>query len=71
MSHNLIDTRSAYKDLVRLPKQENDLPSNSTGKDHKNFPRAGYGACSRCPCLAFEGSGHVCTNCGHNYDDHW
>jgi hypothetical protein len=30
-----------------------------------------YGACSRCSCQAFEGSENVCTNCGHNFYDHW
>ncbi|HEY8400156.1 MAG TPA: hypothetical protein VIK89_02780 [Cytophagaceae bacterium] len=37
---------------------------------------AGWGACSRsgCPCQHFEGNAYsywVCTNCGHNYSDHW
>jgi hypothetical protein len=33
--------------------------------------QAGYGACSLCACPAYSGSGHVCANCGHNYQSHW
>ncbi len=35
--------------------------------------RCGYGACavSGCNCLAYEGSGYTCENCGHNYERHW
>jgi hypothetical protein len=35
--------------------------------------RAGWGHCSSsgCPCRAFQGGGDLCTNCGHQYRDHW
>lgn len=33
--------------------------------------QAGYGACYKCPCKAFEGNGQQCENCGHSYSDHW
>ncbi len=34
----------------------------------------GYGKCMRylCNCQHFESiSGNTCSNCGHNYSDHW
>jgi hypothetical protein len=32
-----------------------------------------YGACSKCNCPGFSGSGHSCGRggCGHHFDDHW
>ena len=35
--------------------------------------RAGYGHCSKCPCLQYEdaGAGNSYCNCGHSYTDHW
>ena len=32
---------------------------------------AGYGSCYNCNCKKFEGSGDLCSNCGHNYSRHW
>ena len=32
---------------------------------------AGYGACSKCYCKAFEGNANQCENCGHSYSDHY
>ena len=34
--------------------------------------RLDWGACtySGCLCQAFSGSGDLCGNCGHNYDEH-
>jgi hypothetical protein len=32
---------------------------------------AGYGRCSKCECRAYEGSTYQCSNCGHQYADHW
>jgi len=49
---------------ISTPKDRNREVSNNT-------IYAGYGACYRCPCQAFEGSGDVCSNCGHNYHDHF
>jgi hypothetical protein len=34
-------------------------------------PRSGYGACSKCSCQAYMGSGDLCENCQHNYSFHW
>lgn len=31
----------------------------------------GYGSCSKCACQKFEGNENVCTNCSHNYRDHY
>jgi hypothetical protein len=31
---------------------------------------AGAGKCWKCECRAFEGTGDLCTNCGHQYADH-
>ena len=38
------------------------------GKD----PAMDYGACSRCSCPGFQGSGYTCLRggCGHHYDLH-
>ena len=33
--------------------------------------RAGYGNCYLCACPGFTGNDMVCSNCGHNYKDHW
>jgi hypothetical protein len=33
--------------------------------------RAGYGRCSQCACQAYQGTGQICANCGHNYSTHW
>jgi hypothetical protein len=40
---------------------------------HVSHTHKGYGACSKsgCPCPAFEGTQSLCTNCGHQYTDHW
>ena len=38
-------------------------------KDDISFK--GFGACNRCSCQAFEGTGQCCDNCGHNYSDHF
>jgi hypothetical protein len=32
--------------------------------------QAGFGPCCKCECRSFEGSGDLCTNCGHQYADH-
>ncbi len=46
-------------------------PSTSTGVKHVQ-ETAAYGACSSpgCHCRGFAGSGDLCSNCGHQYDDH-
>ena len=49
---------------------------NSIIKQHSsNSPSFhGYGKCMRylCNCQHFESiSGNTCSNCGHNYSDHW
>lgn len=46
--------------------------SNLIGKIHSKLK--GYGSCSRCACGGFEAdinNNQVCSNCGHNYSDHW
>jgi hypothetical protein len=30
----------------------------------------GLGRCRLCSCWAFKGSGNICEDCGHHYDDH-
>jgi hypothetical protein len=34
-------------------------------------PHAGFGACSKCSCQSYMGSGDLCENCQHNYSFHW
>jgi hypothetical protein len=33
--------------------------------------QAGYGRCAKCECRAYEGSTYQCSNCGHQYSDHY
>jgi hypothetical protein len=33
--------------------------------------QAGMANCSKCNCPAFQGSTYQCSNCGHQYTDHW
>lgn len=43
-------------------------------KTKKLVYKAGYGRCSRCNCAGFEAdyrNNEVCSNCGHNFRDHW
>jgi hypothetical protein len=63
-----------------------ELGQNGRGSVHRSgilFPtnepprltplRAGYGRCgvNGCNCPAYGGNGNLCSNCGHNYSDHW
>jgi hypothetical protein len=45
------------------------LKAESVNLDHPQ----GYGACSTsgCPCRGYTGNQQLCTNCGHNYTQHW
>ena len=44
-----------------------------TASDEPRQICKGAGACAKCNCREYEGSGWTCANagCGHAYQDHW
>lgn len=60
-----VSTKTPVKSYVKL----------KTGlSDTKPAPiHSGYGACSAsgCICSSYAGSGPLCTNCTHSYEQHW
>lgn len=46
-------------------------PASAAFGRESDRPRLGAGACSKCNCPQWEGSGNQCTNCGHAYEAHW
>ncbi len=63
--------------------EDNDMEENSDVNSNQSIIKQkssrspsfhGYGKCMRylCNCQHFESiSGNTCSNCGHNYSDHW
>lgn len=63
--------------------EDNDMEENSDVHSSQSIIKQksshspsfhGYGKCMRylCNCQHFESiSGNTCSNCGHNYSDHW
>jgi hypothetical protein len=52
---------------------ELEVPQNSPTRIRTGITlpiTAWLGQCSRCGCYSFRGSGNVCEDCGHHYDDH-
>lgn len=39
-------------------------------KPRERRARCGLGKCRICNCQAFRGSGNICEDCAHHYDEH-
>jgi hypothetical protein len=44
--------------------------ASHTGPTREHQITFGLGRCRLCSCWAFRGSGNICEDCGHHYDDH-
>ena len=42
----------------------------SMGETRQSGLFCGLGRCGRCSCSSFRGSGNICEDCGHHYDEH-